>query len=82
MNRLKINDLAKELSGDVPGSELYLRNYHKAWLQVEKTLSEDERQMYRALAKEWTEKKLPEDMQKRYVHGNGPSRLKLTYSSH
>jgi hypothetical protein len=82
MNCVEINNLAMELSGDVAGSEPYLSNYHKARLQVEQKLSEDQRQIYRALAKEWTEKKLPEDMQKRYVHGNGSSGLKSTYCSH
>jgi len=82
MNRPKINDLAQEILGDVPGSQRYLSNYHKARLQFEQTLSEDDRKIYNALAKKWMEKKLPKNMQKRYVHGDDSSRLKSTYSSH
>jgi hypothetical protein len=82
MNRPKINALAKEISGDAAGSRLYLENYHRARNQVEQTLSEDDRQIYKAIAKKWTEKKLPKNMQKRYVHGNDSSRLKLTPSSY
>jgi hypothetical protein len=66
MNHKKIYQLARELSKDTAQGEsnFHLNNYHKAWQQVEAELSEEEYQRYNHIAKEWTEKKLPKDMQK------------------
>lgn len=80
--RNEISEKAAELSGAHRGSPAYLGAYHNARSQVEKSLSRKTRQEYRAMAKKWSKNKLPPDMQRRYAHGNYPSRLKLTDSSH
>ena len=73
-----IDKLACELSGDKPGSLLYLQNYKKASRQIEEGLSDDERQKYMAMSKEWSEQAPPPRIQQRYAHGNDSSRLELT----
>jgi hypothetical protein len=78
MHRQEIHNLAVELSKNVPGSHQYLRNYNRARGQVEKKLTNSERQKYKAMAKEWSETQLPPNMQQRCVHGNYSSRLGLT----
>ena len=74
-HRKKIHKLAKKLSKSTAGSPEYLRQYHKARREVEKKLTDDQRRRYKTMAKEWSEKKLPQNMQRRYVHGNDSSRL-------
>jgi hypothetical protein len=76
--REEINELAAELSDDAPGSPGYLRNYSRARSNFEQGLSEEERQRCKAMAKEWSESKLPPRMQQRYAHDNDSSRLLLT----
>lgn len=78
MERQKINKLAVKLSKDAPGSPEYLRCYNAARKKVEEKLTDEQRQNYRAMAKQWSEKKLPPMMQRRYVHGSDSSRLELT----
>ncbi len=73
----KINELAIELSQDVPGLKGYISNYNKACSQVEQNLTDNERQMYKAMLKEWSDKQLPPEMQQQYAHGNDSTRLKL-----
>jgi hypothetical protein len=75
MHRKKIHKLATKLSQNAPGSLDYLKHYNKARKQVERKLTDDKRREYKAMAKEWSEKKLPPRMQQRYVHGNDSSRL-------
>lgn len=77
----EIHVLAVKLSKNVPGSLPYLRFYNRARSQVEKGLTDDVRQKYKAMAKEWSEAQLPPNMQQRYVHGNYSSRLGLTVFS-
>lgn len=69
MQRQKIHNLAVELSKNLPGSSDYLSNYHKARVQVEEELTDDQRQSYKVMAKDWSSKQLPPRMQQRYVHG-------------
>jgi hypothetical protein len=78
MHRKKINKLAAKISKNVPGSSDYLSSYNKARSQVEKKLTDDQRQKYKAMAKEWSEKKLPPRAQQRYVYSNDFNRLELT----
>lgn len=68
MHRQKINKVAVKLSKDAPGSSSYLSNYQEARRQVEAKLTEAQRQKYRAMAKEWSDKRLPAKMQQRYAH--------------
>ena len=75
MERENIYKLAVELSQDVPGSKDFITQYQKARIQVEAKLTDDQRQIYKAMAIEWSEKNLPPKMQQRYAHGNGSSRL-------
>jgi hypothetical protein len=77
MHSKKINKRAVKISKNVPGSTDYLSNYHKARAQVEAKLTDEQRQMYKAMAKEWSEKKLPPRMQQRYVDGDDFSGLEL-----
>jgi len=68
MHRKVISQLAVKISQHKPGLPQYLSAYRRACGKVERKLSERQRQMYRVMAKEWTEKKLPPMMQQRYVH--------------
>ena len=77
MNRKEISKLAINLSQSKPGSPMYLQAYKKARNQVEGKLTDNQRQRYKAMAKEWSEKKLPARMQQRYVHGNDFIKLQL-----
>jgi len=76
MNSTRIDELAIKISQAKSGSIPYLAVYHKARKQLEKKLTEKERQMYRATAKKWTEGKLPRKMQQQYVYQD--SRLEST----
>jgi hypothetical protein len=67
----RINELAATLTTDLPGSKGYLNKFSKACKQIKKNLTDDQRQIYMALAKEWTEKRLPLETQQRYARGNG-----------
>jgi hypothetical protein len=78
MCRQDIHRLAVTLSRNVPGSPQYLRHYNRARSQVERNLTDDQRQKYKAMAKEWSESQLPPHMQQRYVHGNYSNRLGST----
>jgi hypothetical protein len=75
MNRRKLHKLTLKLSQSPAGSARYLGCYGRARRQFERNLSEDLRQKYKAMAKEWGKKKLPRKIQQRYVHGNDSSRL-------
>jgi hypothetical protein len=75
MNGERIHELSVELSKDTPGPHGHLSKYHKARRQLERQLTDEQRQRYKAMAKEWSEKRLPPMMQRRYVHGNDCSRF-------
>ena len=64
-----------KLSSEKPGSPLFLAAYRAALAQFEKTLDNDQRQTYKVMAKDWTEKMPPSGMQQWYVHINYSSRL-------
>lgn len=70
LHRQQINNLAIKLSKNAAGSQSYMAYYSKARNEVEKTLTDNQRQLYKAMAKQWTERVLPPDVQQRYVHGN------------
>jgi hypothetical protein len=78
MHSKKINKRTIKISKNVPGSADYLSHYQKARGQIEAKLTDDQRQRYKAMAKEWSEKKLPPKMQRRYVASDDLSRLELT----
>ena len=80
MNRKEISKLSVKLSQSKPGSSAYLQAYKKARSRVEQKLTDNQRQRYKAMAKEWSEKKLPPRMQQRYVHGNDFIKLQLADS--
>lgn len=73
MCRKEIHKLTLDLCKNVPGSRQYMQYYNKARSEVERSLTDDERQRYKAMAKEWSERKLPPKMQQRYVHGSESS---------
>ena len=75
MHREDVYALTLELSSEKPGSPLFLAAYRAALTQFEKTLDDDQRRTYKAMAKDWTEKMPPSGMQRRYVHINHSSRL-------
>ena len=78
MHRGQIAKLAAKISNDPPGSPGYLSAYSRARCKVGQGLKDNQRQKYKAMAKEWSEKRLPKEMQQRYVHGNDSSGLELT----
>jgi hypothetical protein len=65
MNRQKIHTLATEYSKNLPEAPHYFANYNRACREVEAELADDQRQSYKAMAKEWSEMKLPPEMQQR-----------------
>ncbi|KAF8486612.1 hypothetical protein F5888DRAFT_1640084 [Russula emetica] len=73
MNRNKIHELALEFPKNTPGSADYLSNYNKARRLVE--------QKYKAMAKEWMEKKLPPGMQQRMMAKHRPRAMREFTSS-
>ena len=75
MKRKKIAKLAAEISKSLPGSTAFLRDYKAVWGQVNQELSNTKQKKYEAMAKEWTDNKLPLRMQQRYVFGNDSLRL-------
>jgi len=79
MKSEKIAKLAAELSKSPPGSASFLHTYKLACTQVNKKLSKRTRQKYKAMAKEWTEKRLPLRMQQLYVYGNDSCRLEANF---
>lgn len=80
MHRQEIIDKAVGLSESRAGSASFLKRYKEARALVEKEFPEGQRQKYKAMAKEWSEKPLPSQLQQEYVHGNNSSRLYLTDS--
>jgi hypothetical protein len=78
MHRKAINQMAIRMSQDKPGSRQYLGVYKRACGKIKQKFSESQCQIYRAMAKEWTEKKLPPKLQQQYVHCNDSSRFELT----
>lgn len=77
MHRKQVHKSAVKLFQTAPGSAGYLGSYSAACHQVEGKLTDNQRQMYKAMAKEWSEKKLPLKLQQRYAHDNDSSRLEL-----
>jgi len=67
MHHKRINKMAIKLSNAPPGSTAYLRSYTTAHQKVEKKLTESQRQKYKAMAKDWSDKKLPPKVQYRYA---------------
>ena len=77
MNRKKIHAMAAKISQERPGTPHYLSGYSRARKIIERKFTEEEHRKYKAMAKEWSEKKLPPRMQQQYVHGNDSSKLGL-----
>jgi hypothetical protein len=73
MHRQEVNELMEKLSGSKPGSKNYLAFYGAARRKFEETLTETQRQSYKAMAKEWSDRALPEEMQRRYLHSSDSS---------
>jgi hypothetical protein len=73
----RINDVTATLTDELPGLSHFLEKFSTARKQVEESLTDDQRQIYRVLAKDWTANELPPEMKQWYAHGNGSSRLEL-----
>ncbi len=71
MHREEVHDLAVKLAEEKGG--LYIGNYKRARTEFSETLTESQREKYIVMAKEWTEKGLPVDMKRRYVHDGSDS---------
>jgi hypothetical protein len=80
MHRQEIIDMAVRLSGSRAGTPLFLKSYKQARALIEKDFPDGQRQRYKAMAKEWSEKPLPSQLQQEYVHRNNSSLLYLTDS--
>ena len=78
MRRQEIHKLTLKLSKNAPGLPQYLHHYNRARSQVERNLTDNQRQKYKAMAEEWSEAQLPPNMQQQYVHGNYSTRLGST----
>ena len=69
--------MAAKISQEKPEMLHYLSSYSKAYKIIKRKFMEQERQKYKVMAKEWSEKKLPPRMQQQYVHSNDSSKLVL-----
>jgi hypothetical protein len=67
MHRKTISKMAVKLSNSPPGSVRYIKTYPGARRKVEKRLTENQRQKYKAMAKDWSEGNLPQKVQYRYA---------------
>ena len=81
MHRVKLHKMAVKLSHNTSNPPHYLSRYNRARSKAVRKMTDNQRQTYEAMAKEWTENKLPPEVQQRYAHGNDSSRLGLTYFS-
>ncbi len=80
MHHQQIHELALETLQDKPGSPCYISSFSKACCQVEEQLTDLQCQKYKALAKEWSEMKLPQKMQMQYSYSNESSQVESTNS--
>ena len=62
MNREKILDLAATRTDEPPGSQKFLSFYNRARHQLQEKLTDNERQKYMGMAKDWTEGHLPQEI--------------------
>ena len=67
MHRKTISKMAVKLSNSPPGSVRYIKRYPGARRKVETRLTENQRQKYKAMAKDWSEGKLPQKVQYQYA---------------
>ena len=63
----EIGKLTGQISGGVPGSQVYLGALQNATTQLWKKLSIKEQEFYVDLAKEWSDRKPPKHIQAKYV---------------
>jgi len=75
MKSKEIAKLVAELSESPPGSAEFLCAYKPACTQIKNNLSRAEKEKYEAMAKEWTNNRLPPRMQERYVYDDNSRRL-------
>jgi len=66
-NKAKITELTQQISGGVPGSQAFLGALQDATTQLWKTLSSEEQEKYRELAKVWSNDRPPKHIQAKYV---------------
>jgi hypothetical protein len=60
-----IQDVCRELTDSNPGTKKYIGGYQKALSKVVNELTEEEQEEYRAMAKEWTKRSPPVEVQRK-----------------
>ena len=64
----EINEEVAERSGNAPtGSDAYLAHFPTSWSAVVETLTDEQHEEFQALANEWNEGDIPEEVQRRCV---------------
>lgn len=75
--KAEVEQLCREQSGHPPGSKPYFGMYQRVLSDFVKTLSAEDRQKYQDMAKEWTERSPPLEIQQKYVRDFKPRILGL-----
>jgi hypothetical protein len=65
--RAQVTEKVNELSGDVGGTQAFLKSYQPGLAHVVKGLSKSEHAKMQSLATEWEERGAPVDVQRQYV---------------
>jgi hypothetical protein len=63
--KAKVEALCREASGHPPGSSEYLGHYQTVLAKFVKGLPKKELEKYQAMAKEWTERSPPPELQRK-----------------
>jgi hypothetical protein len=63
--KAEVEALCREASGHPPGSSEYLGYYQTVLAKFVKKLSKEDREKYQAMAKEWTERSPPAELQRK-----------------
>ena len=67
LHQQEIEKLCREHSQAIPGEKAYLKSYQKVLKAYVEKLSDDEQQHYQEMAKEWSERCPPREVQQKLV---------------
>jgi len=65
MRKAEVEEICRRITDSAPGTTKYLGGYQKALSEVLEGLTEEEEAEYRAMAKTWTKKSPPLEIQRR-----------------
>ena len=65
MRKAEVEEVCRRITDSAPGTTKYLGGYQKALSEVLEGLTKEEEAEYRAMAKTWTKKSPPLEIQRR-----------------